>query len=391
MCQKQGMKDSPEPAEPRPFPPVDIPPGATGVVVVDVGQVVANWQALARLVAPAACAAVVKADAYGLGAQEIIPALVRAGCTTFFVATPDEAMEARGLAPEAELFVLDGVVSGAEARLEAARAIPVLASLDEVHVWAKDAEKMRRPRPAALNLDTGLNRLGLSGAEVEALARDKRLLAALHVRLVMSHLASADDPSDGKNAAQRAAFETLRTLLPKARASLAASDGLMLGRAFRYDMVRPGYALYGGQAFRGVAAPVSPAVRVAARILQVRDVARGETVGYSGTWTALRPSRIAIVAAGYADGFARAGSAPDGQSGGEVRVGGTLAPVVGRVSMDLITVDVTDVPAGATRGSAVDLIGPGLTIEAVGQRAGTIGYEVLTRLGRRFQRIYLGG
>lgn len=385
------MKDSPAAQFHVSGRPPEIPPGATGVVVVDAGQVAMNWLALKRLVAPADCAAVVKADAYGLGVAAIVPALVRAGCTTFFVATPDEAAEVRLLARDSEIFVLDGAVPGSEALLDDIRAVPVLASLAEVKAWAKGAEEKRRPRPAALNLDTGLNRLGLSEAEVLELQRDKRTLAALDLRLVMSHLASADDPDDPKNAAQRARFEKLKAMLPYARASLAASDGLMLGKPFHYDLVRPGYALYGGQAFRGGPAPVAPAVRVAARILQVREVPAGGTVGYSGTWTATRPARIAIVAAGYADGFARTASAPQGHPGGEVRVGGTLAPIVGRVSMDLITVDVTDVPAGADRGAAVELIGPGLTIEQAGQRAGTIGYEVLTRLGRRFKRVYVGG
>jgi alanine racemase len=163
----------------------------------------------------------------------------------------------------------------------------------------------------------------------------------------------------------------------------------MLGAPYRLDLVRPGYALYGGQAFRGGPAPVAPAVTVDARIVQVRDIPAGETVGYSATWTARRPSRIAVIAAGYADGFARSASAPEGQEGGQVLIGGHLAPVAGRVSMDLITVDVTDLPEAALSGGVARLLGPGLSLEAVGQRAGTIGYEVLTRLGRRFERCYV--
>ncbi len=207
----------------------------------------------------------------------------------------------------------------------------------------------------------------------------------------MSHLASADDPKDDKNEEQRRAFDKARTYFPGVPASLAASDGLMLGSAYHYDLVRPGYAIYGGQAFRGRSTPVSPAIRVAARILQVRDVAPGQSIGYSATWVAARHSRIAIIAAGYADGIARTLSTTNEHTGASVDVGGSLAPIVGRISMDLITIDVTDVSQGADRGNLVELIAPGLTIESMGAYAGTIGYEVLTRLGRRFQRIYLGG
>jgi alanine racemase len=242
-----------------------------------------------------------------------------------------------------------------------------------------------------LHIDSGLNRLGLSAREVQDLARDSEVLGQIDIALVMSHLACADDPQDPKNEQQRKVFESLRAILPRAPASLAASDGLMLGRAFHLDLVRPGYALYGGQAFKGGPTPVKPVVRVQARILQLRDVAPGQTVGYSATWKASRLSRVAIIAAGYADGFLRSGSAPGAHAGALVGVGGVTAPVIGRISMDLITVDVTDIEPAPRRGQLVDLVGPGLTIETMGARAGTIGYEVLTSLGRRFERIYVNG
>jgi alanine racemase len=371
---------------------LDLPPDATGVIAIDLDALQANWRALKERVAPAECAAVVKADAYGLGAAEIIPALALAGCRTFFVATPEEARAARLLAPGARLFALDGLFPGAAPLLVAADVAPVLSSLAEVHDWAAEAARLGRRLPAALQIDTGLNRLGLPHDEVKALAADPRPLAALDLRLVMSHLACADDPDDPHNAKQRAAFNRRRALLPPVPASLAASDGLMLGTAYHYDLVRPGYALYGGQAFRGGPTPVSPVVTVKARVLQVRTLKPGDDVGYSATWRAARPTRLAIVAAGYADGFARALGAGSGRKGGGVvMVGGQTAPVVGRVSMDLITVDVTDIPGPVARGDLVTLIGPGLTIEAMGRAAGTIGYEVLTRLGPRFVRRHVGG
>jgi len=245
--------------------------------------------------------------------------------------------------------------------------------------------------PAAVHIDSGLNRLGLSEHDVGALARRPDLLARLDVQLVMSHLACADDPASPMNDKQRAVFDRLRALLPPAPASLAASDGLMLGAAFHYDLVRPGYALYGGQAFRGGATSVNPVVAIAARILQIRSVATGETVGYSATWRATRPTRLAVVAGGYADGLARALSAASGAHGGEVLVSGARAPIVGRVSMDLITVDITDIAGEVRRGDLVQLVGPGLTIEDMGHASGTIGYEVLCRLGPRFLRRYVGG
>ncbi|MBN8912442.1 MAG: alanine racemase [Rhizobiales bacterium] len=326
--------------------PHNLPPDATGLITIDLDAVQANWRALAALVAPAACGAVVKADAYGLGAA---PLLLAAGVA------------------------------------------PVLSSLAEVEEWACEAFRVGRAVPAALQIDSGLNRLGLSAAEVKALAAKPEVLAALDLRLVMSHLACADDPSDPHNAKQRAAFNRRRAMLPPVPASLAASDGLMLGPPYHFDLVRPGYALYGGQAFRGGATPVSPVVTVQARILQIRTLKAGESVGYSATWVAKRPSRIAIVSAGYADGMARALSAASGKKGASVMVAGQRAPIVGRVSMDLITVDVTDVTGELRRGELVTLIGPELPIEAMGRAAGTIGYEVLTRLGPRFVRRHTGG
>ena len=370
-----------------------LPADATGLITVDLDALCANWRALAQLVAPAECGAVVKADAYGLGAAEVIPALARAGCRTFFIATPEEASAARRLVPSARLFALDGLVPGSAQNLVAADVAPVLSGLDEIADWSAYARQAGRRLPAALHVDSGLNRLGLSAGDVSILAGERERLEHLDVRLVMSHLACADDPDHPHNARQRAAFEQRRATLalPSASASLAASDGLMLGAPFHYDLVRPGYALYGGQAFQGGATPVNPVVTVAAGILQVRTVDAGESVGYSASWVAPRQTRVAIVAAGYADGIGRGLSASSNETGGVVMVHGQRAPIVGRVSMDLITVDVTDVAGDVQRGDLVTLIGPGLTIEAMGRAAGTIGYEVLTRLGTRFARRYVGG
>ncbi|MBX9683928.1 MAG: alanine racemase [Hyphomicrobium sp.] len=369
---------------------------STGAVTVDLGQIAQNWQALADRVAPAACAAVVKADAYGLGAARVIPVLRRAGCTTFFIATPDEAEAARKLAPSATIYALDGLIGGAAAETFARLNVhPILSTLDDVLAWrtlAKrtSADRNGAPLAAGLHIDTGLNRLGLTARAVRELTSDASQLSGITLSLVMSHLASADAPRDPKNRDQLLAFETLTALFPRVPRSLAASDGLMLGPPFHFDLVRPGYALYGGQASETFPAPVKPTVTVTARILAVADVGIGETVGYSATWRAKRATRIATIAAGYADGVPRGASAADEHTGGEVLITGHSAPIIGRVSMDLITVDVTDLPEGAAQpGGSATLIGPGLSIEQAGYAAGTIGYEILTRLGPRFARLYL--
>ncbi len=362
-----------------------VPATATGVITIDLDAVAANWRALSKLVAPAECAAVVKANAYGLGASRVISALRRAGCRTFFIATVDEGEAARRDAPDATVFALDGLMPGAAETMLANGLVPVLGSVAEVREAAALAKPGQRALPIALHLDSGLNRLGLSMADVRDVLTGPGRLNGLDVRLVMSHLACADDPKHPKNEAQRKAFDAMRALLPTTRASLAASDGLMLGKAYHYGLVRPGYALYGGQAFKGAATPVTPVVSVHARILQVRDVAAGESVGYSATWTASRPSRIAIVAAGYADGFHRAATINSPRA---VLINATPAPVAGRVSMDLIAVDVTDCTPTPQRGAFVQLAGDALSIETVGSQNGTIGYDVLTSLSQRFHRVY---
>lgn len=363
---------------------------ATGTITIDLAQIVANWRALSNAVAPSRCAAVVKADAYGLGAERVIAALTRAGCDAFFIATPGEAELARKITPKADVYALDGLAGKSAAAFDRLSVKPVLSTLDDIVTWSSLSRARGAKLPAALHIDTGLNRLGLPLRDVRRLAAEPSMMSGVELELVMSHLASADNPRDPKNRDQLLAFETLSALFPGVPRSLAASDGLMLGPAYHFDLVRPGYALYGGQASQTAPAPVKPAVTVAARILAVAGVVPGETVGYSATWRARRPSRIATIAAGYADGVPRSASALDGRPGGHVLISGHLAPIVGRVSMDLITVDVTDLPEGAAMpGEFAKLISEGLTIEDAGFAAGTIGYEILTRLGHRFTRLYL--
>ena len=366
------------------------PRDASGVLVIKLNTIAHNWKNLSQFVSPAICAAVVKANCYGLGARRIVPVLNQAGCNVFFVATNDEAKEARDLAPKSTIFVLNGLMAGGAGVLDPNIAWPVISSIEEAREWAGHAQPQGKRLPCALQVDSGLNRLGLSARDVQQLASEMHVMGALDVRLIMSHLACADETKHQKNIQQLEVLDNLLPLLPTVPVSLAASDGLMLGKAYHHNMVRPGYALYGGQASPDHQAPVKPVVAAFSKVIQVRDVAPGQSVGYSATFMAERPSKIATITAGYADGFFRHASTPSGEKHGEVAFNGHRAPVAGRISMDLITVDVTDREENPVqRGDWAEIIGPTISLEQFGQNAGTIGYEALTRLSPRFHRIFV--
>ena len=383
--------DHTAPAQPPGAGDAIIPPDARAVLRIDLGALRENWARLNAATGGADCAGVVKADAYGLGLEEIARALTREGCRTFFVATLEEGRRVRAVHPGADIYVLDGLLPHAEAWYSGFDLRPVLSSLEEIEDWTTYCRMIGRRLPAALHIDTGINRLGMPETEVRQLAREPSLFEQFDLALVMSHLACADEPDNPKNATQRATFDRLRALLPPAKASLANSGGTFLGREYHYDLVRPGIALYGGRAHENRPNTMQPVVRLSARILQVRDVAVGETVGYGAMWHVEHPSRIATLACGYADGFLRALSTP-GKPGPAGYIGPYPVPIVGRVSMDLITVDVTGVPeALARRGGWVEIIGDKVTVDDLTDLAGTIGYELLSRLSRRVHRIYAGG
>ncbi len=366
--------------------------GETAILTIDLDALIANYRRLRDLAAPAECAAVVKADAYGLGMAQAAPALRREGCKTFFVAMPGEAHALRKLLPDAVIYVLAGLMPGTADELRKHDLRPVLNSAEEVNEWAAFSVSAGEALPCAVHIDSGMNRLGLSAAEVEAVSGARDLWSALKLTLVMSHLACADEPEHPKSEAQRKVFDHLRARLPKAIASLANSAGILLGRAYAYDLVRPGIALYGGKPQRHGKHDFAPVVHLKGRILQVRNVAAGETVGYGATRTLTRASRVAIVSVGYADGFFRSLSTKDGEDGLLAYVGAHAAPILGRVSMDLITVDVTGVPETLSRrGEWVELIGPNVPAQTLAHHAGTIDYEVLTNLGARAFRRYIGG
>ena len=364
----------------------------TAILTIDLDALAANYRRLRDLAGAAECAAVVKADAYGIGMAVAAPVLWGAGCKTFFVATLAEARALRALLPDAVIYVFFGLLPGTAAMFRAHDLRPVLNSAEEIGEWAAYSASVGEKLPCAVHVDSGMNRLGLAADEVEAVASARDLWAAMTLSLVMSHLACADDPTHPKSDAQLQAFDRLRALLPEALASLANSAGILLGRSYAYDLVRPGIALYGGHPRRQGPNPFQPVVHLKGRILQVRNVAPGETVGYGATRTLKRASRVATVAVGYADGFFRALSNRDGADSFVVYIGAHAAPVLGRVSMDLISVDVTGVPEDISqRGAWVELIGPNVTAQEFAARAGTIDYEVLTNLGRRALRRYIGG
>jgi alanine racemase len=361
---------------------------AGGILTVDLGALVANWRALQRRALPSECAAVVKADAYGCGIGEVTTALSRAGCKTFFVADLFEARQVRQAAPEATLYVLNGLMPTTAPVYADLRARPVIGSVLELAEWDAFVAGQNWRGGAALHVDTGMNRLGISVNEAAAMA--SRIRSENHgITLVMSHLACADTPEHPLNERQIALFREVRMLYRGIPSSLANSSGIFLGDKAHCDVVRPGVAMYGVNPTPGKPNPMRPVIELKARVAQVRTVARGETVGYGASWTTRKGARIAIAAVGYADGYLRASGSSDETPGGSAIVAGKRCPLAGRVSMDLLAIDVTELPeAKVRRGDAATLIGDDLTLDEVARGASTIAYEFLTALGRRYHRVY---
>jgi len=366
------------------------PPAAEsgGILTVDLTAVEDNWRMLAQRATPAECAAVIKANGYGCGMEQVATALARAGCKTFFVADLDEARRARAVAPDQTIYVLAGLTPATGPAFADIHARPVIGSLVELAEWDAFCAANQWQGGAALHVDTGMNRLGISASEAAAMA--PRIRAENHgITLLMSHLACAELPDHPLNERQMNLFREVRFLYRGIPSSLANSSGVFLGPAAHCDMVRPGVALYGVNPTPGRSNPMRPVVGLEARILNVRHVARGETVGYDAVWTARRASRIAVAAVGYADGIARALSASDTKPGADAIVAGRRCPLAGRISMDLLAIDITELPDGVgRRGDFATLIGDGISVDDVAATAGTIGYEVLTSLGRRYHRVY---
>jgi alanine racemase len=370
---------------------LDAQPSAPGRLTIDLGALAGNWRELARRAAPGRCGAVVKANAYGIGLSEAAPALFAAGARVFFVAHFDEGIAARRALPaEARIYVLNGLESGAKPDDYAAhRLAPVIGGEAELERWSACAAERGRPAPCALHLDTGMNRLGF-----ESLARLEKAMAAHGASsgadLLMSHFASSEIPGDPLNQKQIGLFAAARAAFPHLPASLANSSGVFLPARPIYDLARPGYALYGGNPTPGRPNPMRPVVTLTVAVQQTRWIEPGMTCGYNGEWTAKRPTRLATLIVGYADGLPRGAGATDARGGAEVAVAGRRCPLVGRVSMDLAIADVTDAPEEAVRaGGRVELFGPTIDLDDFAALSGTIGYQVLTSLGPRYRRDYV--
>lgn len=369
---------------------------AGGWLTVDLDALAANYRVLARRSRPAEAAAVVKADGYGLGMEPVVRTLAAAGCRRFFVALPEEGLAARAAAPDAEIFVFNGLFSPEAAGFyREGRLVPVLNSQSDIAIWeAHGWDDGAACRPCALHVETGMHRLGLTPERARVLAQENALTGALTPLLVMSHLACADTPDHPLNRSQLESFQELRTLFPDAESSLANSAGIFLGGDFLCDVTRPGVALFGGRPAAGMADVIRPVATAEARVAQLRHVAAGRSVSYGATPVA-RDTLIAVASIGYADGYPRTasgGGVPLRAAVAEGAAGfihGARVPVVGRVTMDLTMFDVTALGVdGVKVGDAIELFGPNMPIDEAAAAAGTISYELLTALGRRYHRYY---
>lgn len=364
-------------------------------LTIDLGALADNWRDMKKRSGKARTAAVVKADAYGLGIEDCGATLYHAGARDFFVATVAEGATLRSYAPEARIFVLSGIWPGQERQVFDNDLVPVIASEEQLSFWTGTLAD-RGEHPFALHVDTGFNRLGLPLNDALYLADDPTRPASFDPVLVLSHLACADTPSAPMNKVQLQSFRQVSTAFEGIESSFSASAGVFLGPEYHFDLTRPGIAVYGGEAVNGLKNPMRPVAKAEARIIQIREAGEGQTVSYGGTFLLKRASRLAIASVGYADGYQRSLSGSGiplremGHGGAYGFINGHKAPVAGRVTMDLTIFDVTDIPENAVRaGDYIELFGPNVPVDEVAHAAGTIGYELLTGLGLRYERQYL--
>ena len=363
---------------------------ARGRLTIDLAALRENWRSLARRAAPGRRAAVIKANAYGIGLNEAATALWDAGARVFFVARFDEGLAARRLLPgDATIYVLDGLERDAEPGDYAEnRLAPAIGSEEELARWSAFAARRGTMSPCALHFDTGMNRLGF--ASLTGMRNAVERFGASGAHLLMSHFVSSEIPEDPINPAQIERFAEARAAFPHLPASLANSSGMFLNARPIYDLARPGYALYGGNPTPDSPNPMRPVATLTIAVQQTRWIERGMTCGYNAEWTAKRRTRIATLLAGYADGLPRGAGATDARSGAEVVVAGRRCPLVGRMSMDLSIVDVTELPEGEVQpGDPAEVIGPFADLDQFAAGSGTIGYQVLTGLGPRYRREYV--
>ncbi len=359
--------------------------GASGYLTIDLGAIARNYEKLAAEVAPARAASVVKADAYGLGANRVAARLYEHGCRHFFVAQFVEALRLQpSLAADATVYVLNGLQPGNETACAEHRIVPVINSLEQLQRWSETAKALGRKLPAALQFDTGMSRLGVPQAERAAVASLLAASGSIDVQFIMSHLASADEAESEQNGNQLAEMNRIAAEFPEFDLCFANSGGIFLGRPYHGVLARPGIALYGGAPTANQPNPMEPVLRLDVAVVQTRTVPAGARVGYSGTHIAAGETRLATIAAGYADGLPRSLSGR-----GAVYCDGIRLPIVGRVSMDSITIDISALPYGRLHlGSLVEVLGSNQALEDLARDAGTISYEILTGLGQRYERQY---
>jgi len=359
----------------------------SGRLTVDLGAIARNWTGLDKVSATALTGAVVKADGYGCGLVPVAHAVHRVGAEFFFVATPEEGLALRATLPDVHIFAFNGLPPGAARLYAENRLMPVINSLPELEQWLGLCLEIGEALPAAFHFDTGMNRLGFRLQDA-SIVKQRMDDSGYLPQMVMSHLACGDQPSHEKNRTQRALFQSLMTHFPDIPASLANSAGTLSGRDNHFQMVRPGIALYGGRAISGRPNPMTHAVTLEMPILQIREARTGETVGYGATQALNRDSRLAVIGVGYGDSFSRHLSSSNARPGGKVAINGRIAPIVGRVSMDLTVVDITDHPEIPEPGAMAEIFGPTVSVDDQADAAGTIGYEMLTDLKGRYQRFY---
>src|SRR3954471_10146650 len=357
---------------------------AGAILTVDLGAIAANWRGLRdggrAQGRPGDRAAVLKADAYGTGATIVGPRLAAEGCRHFFVAHIEEGLALRTVVPDHPIYVLNGLLPGTEADFVQAGLTPVLNHLTQLNAWRAAAQRYNQPLDAVIHVDTGMHRLGFGPEEAQALASERGRLRGLRLALLMSHLVVSEEPDNPINGEQLSRFRNFVRTMPGAPASLANSSGIFLGPDYHFDLLRPGAALYGINPRPGQANPMLTTVALHARILQVRRIDALQTVGYGAAWRSARPSRVATIALGYADGYFRTLI-----NRTHVHLAGRKLPVIGRISMDLVTVDVTDVPEAESQpGALIEVLGPHLTADDLAEHARTNAYEVMTALGRRY-------
>jgi alanine racemase len=362
---------------------------AGAILTVDLGAIAANWRGLRDAGRaegkPVECAAVLKADAYGTGAAIVGPRLAAEGCRQFFIAHLDEGIALRRALPEHPIYVLNGLMSGTEPDFVEHELTPVLNHLGQLNAWRAAAQRFNRPLDAVVHVDTGMHRLGFSQEEAQVLVNERGRLRGLRLALLMSHLVVSEEPANPINGEQLSRFRAFVKAMPGAPSSLANSSGIFLGPDYHFDLLRPGAALYGINPLPGQPNPMLPTVTLSARILQTRRIDAMQTVGYGAAWRSARPSRVATIALGYADGYFRTLI-----NRTHVHLAGQRVPVIGRISMDLVTIDVTDVPeAECQPGALVEVLGPNMTADDLADHARTNAYEVMTALGRRYARLYV--